>query len=244
FVQVILAIQKCYLHLNHAQKCDHGPARSSRSIVSLFTGTAGFDYSKIAGFDMMKFFPLTGTAMTNARLFTVLTCVLLGILSRFLPHPPNFTAINAIGLFGASTLGSLPLSLCTLFAALFLSDLVIGFYPDMFFVYLSFGLIVLIGRWLHSTQSIYRIATALALSSLTFFLITNFGVWLTYSLYPKTCAGLGLCYIAAIPFSLNQILGDLFYGIVMFGCLAFVETRTLTNFSQALGGSIMKKLSS
>ena len=56
-----------------------------------------------------------------------------------------------------------------------------------------------------------------------FFGLSNFGVWMTDSFYPKTLQGLGLCYVAAIPFFVNQVLGDLAYATVLFGFMSFVK---------------------
>ena len=53
--------------------------------------------------------------------------------------------------------------------------------------------------------------------SLLFFFVTNFGVWMASPLYPPTLQGLGLCYLAGIPFLAHQILGDLVYGLLLFG---------------------------
>lgn len=161
--------------------------------------------------------------MNNARFFAILGFILLGIFSRFLPHPPNFTAINAIALFGACSIGSLSLSLLSVFAAVFFSDLIIGFHSNMPFVYFSFGLTVLLGHWLKREKFQHYSPFFLIASSIQFFVITNFGVWLTDCLYPKTFLGMECCYLAAIPFIANQIFGDLFYGVLLFGCFALVE---------------------
>src|SRR5437879_2486750 len=142
--------------------------------------------------------------MNQSRLFAILGFILLGVLSRFLPHPPNFTALNSLALFGACFLGSLSLSLLTVFTA-------------MIITYLSFALIVLMGHWLLKEKSLRRAPIFyFILSSLIFFVVSNFGVWVTDPFYPKTLTGLGLCYLSALPFLANQILGDLSYGVVMF----------------------------
>jgi hypothetical protein len=93
----------------------------------------------------------------------------------------------------------------------------------MFFVYSSFGLIVLMGNWLNLKQSLKRTICFLITSSLLFFVITNFGVWLSIPFYPKTVAGLGLCYLAAIPFLVNEMMGTLLYGVILFGWLVLAE---------------------
>jgi uncharacterized protein DUF6580 len=92
-------------------------------------------------------------------------------------------------------------------------------------VYLSFALVVCVGLWLQMRRSILHIAGAALASSVLFFLVTNFGVWALESLYPKTIAGLVACYVAAIPFFENQIQGDLFYTLLLFGGFRLLESQ-------------------
>lgn len=165
-----------------------------------------------------------GCHMNFSRMFVILGLVIVGVLSRLLPHPPNFTSVNAIALFGAFYFESKWLSFATVVATLLLSDLAIGFYPTMSFVYLSFGLIVLIGSKLKKKASFERITITSLASSVLFFIVTNFGDWLTLSLYPKTLQGLGLCYFSAIPFFVTQLLGDLCYGFLLFGMLSLYRS--------------------
>ncbi len=67
------------------------------------------------------------------------------------------------------------------------------------------------------------------MGSFSFYLITNFGVWLMGNYYPKNAAGLLESYIAGLPFLQNAILGDLFFSGVMFGAvwLLFDKSRPL-----------------
>lgn len=148
----------------------------------------------------------------------------LGLLARFLPHPANFAPIAAIALFSARYLPKkfafiLPLSI------MFISDLFLGFYGfQMAFVYGSFiiaGIVGLISR--HQKVSSF-IPLASFSSSLIFFLVTNFGVWLTTAMYTKNLVGLSSCFISAIPFFRNTIVSDLFYTTLFVGTyeIAFI----------------------
>jgi len=66
-------------------------------------------------------------------------------------------------------------------------------------------------------KPLYVAGAALA-SSVSFFLISNFAVWLAgYIVYPKTFAGLISCYVAAIPFFQRGLASDLFFSAVFFG---------------------------
>ncbi len=146
--------------------------------------------------------------------------VVIGIaaLSRFLPHPPNVTPLAALALTGALYLDRrfafvLPL------AAMLLSDLFLGFHRIMPFVYVSFVAISAAGVLLRTRRSIPVVAGASLAGSMLFFVVTNFGVWLVGDggVYPKTVAGLTECYIAAIPFFRNTVLGDIVYVAILSG---------------------------
>ena len=75
-----------------------------------------------------------------------------------------------------------------------------------------------IGLWLRGHRSIGAILGSSLAGSVLFFIVTNFGVW-TFSAvtYPHTLAGLASCYVAAIPFFRNTVIGDLVYVTSLFG---------------------------
>lgn len=140
---------------------------------------------------------------------------------RLLPHIPNVAPIAAMALFGGVYLTK-KYALAVPLLALFVSDLFLGFHNTMLFVYGSFLLTGLLGLWLKKHKTVGNIFVTALASSVLFYLITNFGVWLVGGLYPKTVQGLILCYSAAIPFFRNSVMGDLFYTGVMFGSLELV----------------------
>jgi hypothetical protein len=142
--------------------------------------------------------------------------VLAAAMSRLLPHPPNFVPIAAIALSSAVYFDKRFVLVIPL-AAMLLSDLFLGFHSGMVWVYGSFGLIALIGLWLKSNKKPLPIVGAALASSVVFFVVTNFGVWLMGTMYPKTAEGLIACYVAAIPFFQNTVMGDLVYTGVLFG---------------------------
>ncbi len=136
---------------------------------------------------------------------------------RLLPHPPNVAPIAAMALFGGVYL-SKKYALIIPLLVLFISDLFLGFYgvPMMSFVYGSFLLTGCIGLFLKSHKKPSLVIAAALFSSLLFYLITNFGVWLTTPLYPKTLSGLLESYTMAIPFFRNTLIGDLLYTGIFF----------------------------
>jgi hypothetical protein len=115
--------------------------------------------------------------------------------------------------FDKRTLGLLvPLS------AMVISDLFLGFYTISIFVYLSFFLITLFGRWMKKIH-----IGSVLLASTLFFLISNLGVWLLA--YPLTVEGLITCFTLAIPFFGSAILGDVFYSLVLVYGFKAVERK-------------------
>jgi hypothetical protein len=160
----------------------------------------------------------------KARILALLAAIFAAAAMRLLPHPPNFSPIAAMALFGGAYLPKRAFAFVPPFAALILSDLALGgFYPGMNFVYLSFGLTVLIGWLVARRKTPLVIAGAALSSSVLFFVLTNFGMWLFSGFYPLSWEGLVACYVAAIPFFQNTVAGDLFYAALLFGGFALAE---------------------
>ncbi|MDE3068901.1 MAG: hypothetical protein KGJ60_15315 [Verrucomicrobiota bacterium] len=163
--------------------------------------------------------------MTNPRYMLLAGMILAGAASRLIPHPPNFTPVAALALFGGASFASKRVALLVPLAGLFLSDLVLGFYPITPVVYASFALIVCLGFRLRRRQGVGRLAGATLAGAALFFALTNLGVWAFDTLYPKTLAGLAECFVAAIPFFWNTLVSDLLYSALLFGGLALAEKR-------------------
>jgi hypothetical protein len=161
--------------------------------------------------------------MSRSHFAALVLMIVAAAASRLVPHPPNVASITAVALFGGAYFRDKRLALMIPLAALLLSDSILGFYRHMEIVYGSFLLLVCLGFWLQRKRSVTRIAAATLASSVTFFIITNFGVWAFGSLYPKTAAGLATCYLAAIPFFQNTLVGDALYTLILFGGFAMAE---------------------
>lgn len=164
-------------------------------------------------------------SMNKTRSSVLAGMILAAAASRLIPHPPNFTPIAAMALFGGACFSDKRAAFLVPLAGLLASDLVIGFHKLMPMVYGCFVLIVCLGFWLRRHRSVWRVAGVCAASAVLFFVLTNFAVWAFGALYPKTAAGLLECYVAAIPFFRNMLLGDLFYAGVLFGGFALAEHR-------------------
>lgn len=157
------------------------------------------------------------------RLIALLSAIAAAAALRLVPHPPNFSPIDAMALFSGAYLARRWLAFAAPLTALLLSDLILGFYPGMLFQYAAVILIALLGMVALSRVTVLMLAGAAFASSVLFFTVSNFGVWMTSGMYPQSLDGLGACYVAAIPFFQNTLLGDLFYAALMFGGFALLE---------------------
>lgn len=158
--------------------------------------------------------------MHNRKEVLTLMFVLLAVFVRLAPHPPNFTPITALALFGATTFSNRVLGTLLPLIALAISDLYLGFYSISIWVYSSFLAISLLGHYWKTIKT-----KNILLSSLLFFIVTNFGVWLTG--YPKTIEGFVLCYTLAIPFFINAIAGDLFFSYILKYSYSFTKYKLI-----------------
>jgi len=160
------------------------------------------------------------------RLIFVISVVFVAAFSRLLPHFPNITPVAAIALFGGTYINRKYLAFLLPFTALFISDLFLGFYPEMYAVYISFFITVGLGMLLRKKTSAISTAAASIASSVIFFLLTNFAVWTSARFaYPTTIFGLGLCYEAALPFFRSELFGTLAYNTLFFGAFYFAKNR-------------------
>ena len=158
--------------------------------------------------------------------FWILTLmVFAAAFVRLIPHPPNFAPVAAMALFGGAYFTKKWAAFLVPLAAMFVTDLFLGFHPTMWAVYLSFGLIVAIGMVMIKQKKVGNIFFASVTSSVLFFIITNFGVWLSTPYYTKTGTGLMACFTAAIPFFHQTLLGDLFFVTIMFGLYELAKTK-------------------
>lgn len=176
----------------------------------------------------------------NLRTGVLVLFVLIAAFSRLIPHPPNFTPIGGMALFGAAYFSKRYLSFLVPLAAMWLSDLVYNNlilpvqFPEYYtgfqlfgnlWVYGAIALVVGIGFYLLKNIKVTNIALAALIGAVVFFLITNFGVWATGLTYPKTGAGLIACFAAGIPFFGYTLLGNLFYSAVLFGAFEFTKRK-------------------
>lgn len=166
----------------------------------------------------------------NMKLINLL--IVLAALGRLIPHPSNVTPVGAVSLVSGSRLNGL-WRWGTPFVALVLTDIFLGFSYTTPFVYACFAVNIFLGRFIRGDKRYLKLGGLCAAGSLQFFVLTNLGVWLEGLLYPPTLAGLGQCYLAAIPFLKNTLLGDLAWAYGLFAVIDRVQVWSAKKTLQA-----------
>ena len=149
--------------------------------------------------------------------------IIILALFRIIPHPPNFTPIIAVAIMSTYFFRNLYTSLGVILISMLISDLLIGFYNNIIFVYLSLFLLTLAFYKFSTKINIKNLFMFGFIGSLIFFIISDFGVWALGSIgvnnmpYEKSLSGLIECYILAIPF-----FGNTFVSTVLFSYSAYL----------------------
>ena len=172
--------------------------------------------------------------MTN-KLFTprfifITTAILVAAISRVFPHINNFTPIAAMALFGGVYFSDKRLAFIVPLVAMIVSDVILeftsgwGFHNTIVYVYVAFILTSAIGLLVRKNTNVQTVLGASVLSSLLFFIITNFGVWAA-SGGVGGASGLATTYILGVPFFAPTLLGDLFFNSILFGTFYLAQRR-------------------
>ena len=146
-----------------------------------------------------------------------ISLILILAFARLIPHPPNFTPIIAVAIMSGYFFKNINLSFLTLIVAMLVSDLFIGFYENVIFVYASLLLITFVFYKISNKINFKNLFIYSFAGSIVFFVISNFGVWALGSpgvydvAYDKNLSGLIECYILAIPFFGNTLLSTLIF---------------------------------
>jgi len=170
----------------------------------------------------------------------IILMIFLAALSRFIPHPPNFTPLGAIALFGAAYFAQKHWALLIPLIAWWGSDIALNNlvyakqYPEYYqgfswmgypAGYLCLALIVVLGWLFLKKVNTLRVLGTATLAAVLFFLVTNFASMIADPIYTKDFNGLLQSYIAGIPFFRNTLVGNLVYSAVLFGIYEYVVLR-------------------
>jgi hypothetical protein len=179
----------------------------------------------------------------NQNIALIGLMMLIAAMTRLIPHYPNFTALGAVALFGGAYL-SRKWAFIVPIVALFVSDLFLNnliyarqfpevydgfvlFTPGGLSIYIAFAAVVIIGMIALRKVNVRSVLGTSVLAAVVFFLVTNFAVWAGTGIFPKNATGLMACYAAGIPFFWNTMLGNLFFGSILFGIYEYVNQKGL-----------------
>lgn len=143
--------------------------------------------------------------------------VILSLVTRLLPHPPNFAPMSAIALISGNYFSNRPIAIAIPIICMLLTDFVIGLHRLIPVTYLAYLLITILGIYIRSVT-----LWSVLLSSVIFFAVSNFGVWLLGG-YGYTGQGLLTCYTMALPFFTNSVASDLFYCCIILVSLNIIH---------------------
>lgn len=176
-----------------------------------------------------------------SKLIAALGVIIFGVIGRFFMFKfvgiPNFEIITALTLVSAVFLGRIwaivvPLSIIAI------TDVIIGNSPVLVFTWSAFAIIGAFGmlyksakpQALSSKLEIIGLTGIGIVSSVFFFLYTNFGWWLTSNMYPHTFQGLIQCYIMGLPFFKNNLIGNLIFVPVFSGAAILAGNSKIKSF--------------
>jgi hypothetical protein len=181
--------------------------------------------------------------MTRSQTFaTIAVLIAVGVVSRIVPHTPNFAPVTATGLFCGAHLrgrytGLVPLAVMLISDYLLLYVNPYGetrlnvihapwdlYHATLPYVYASLGISTLVGRQLRGDSRPVAVTAGALFCSVQFFLISNAAVWIEGA-YDRGIAGLWQSYVAGIPFFKGTLAGDLFYTAAFFGLFEIARQR-------------------
>jgi len=141
--------------------------------------------------------------------------------SRFIPHPWNFTSLLALSFYVPAILGLRYIALVII--AFAITDFFIGYHGLILWTWGSVFIIGFLPLYFKNSIKL-RIPGALT-GAVIFFLVTNFGVWLT-GFYGHTVEGLVACYTLAIPFFTSTLLSTFLFSLLIEGVYKLYKTKS------------------
>ena len=175
---------------------------------------------------------------SRLRPWVLLAFVLLAVLGRvaspMLPHVFNFAPMDAIALFAGAYFRPRHLAVLVPLLGIWVSDVLLSstyfghvelFYSGFYWQYGTYALLALLAHTGLRRVSVAGVAVAGVSAAIIFFLISNFGVWASGTMYPHTGGGLLTCYVAALPFFKASLLSNLVYCTLLFGGFELAQSR-------------------
>ena len=170
------------------------------------------------------------------KTFLISLVIFVTAFARIIPHIENFTPVIALCIFSGLSLTGNKIKYVIPLLAVFISDLFLNIflynlnhgiflYEGVIWQYISYILVILISSKLRKINIKYTAKVILLIISmcLLFFIISNFGVWVSSDMYTHNIAGLLTCYLNAIPFFQGTFLGTIYFSIFLFFGLKILD---------------------
>ena len=162
----------------------------------------------------------------NSKNITLALIISITILSRLIYHPPNFTPMFSVCIFAGMMFSQKRLMFLIPLSCMIISDVFIGLHSNIIFVYLSFALVILLGKTLNENFTLPKLLGTIFASNLVFFIITNFAVWyFQFGFYEHSIKGLLTCYYLALPFVKNSLLSNLLFTPFLIYSYKYIENK-------------------
>ncbi len=168
--------------------------------------------------------------------------ILVAVLSRLLPHPEwlNFTAVGgALLYFGARRSWR---EMLAPLAAFIVTDYCLTVFTYHYaFVWTAYvttwawyAAAIMLGHiLLHARTTFVRVAAGVVLGPTSFFILSNYAVWVGSAMYPRSWSGLAACYAAAVPFYRNDLASTAIVCGLAFGLPVLVRRYSAAHAAQA-----------
>lgn len=172
------------------------------------------------------------------KVLVVIGLILVVALARIIPHTPNYSPMTALALFGAVHFNTRWKSILVVFLAGFLSDIILNntvyaymndgftvFYDGFVWQYIGYGAIIALGVVFLKRITPLRVLLGALCATILFFVISNFGAWVSLPIYTKDMTGLMTAYTAGLPFLKMSFLSDIVYSAILFGGYAVLQRK-------------------
>lgn len=168
----------------------------------------------------------------SRKAMVAISILVVAALSRLTPHIPNFapmeslTLLSGVYIIGRYLAFALPILVWWICDLILNNTILRAYYPDhegfvwfanyMPAIALSAVAIVLLGKLNQGKVKLLPIAGSVLGSVLIFFLITNFGSWMSDPMYPKNATGILASYTAGLPFLQSSLMSNVIFSAVAF----------------------------
>ena len=162
--------------------------------------------------------------MNKKFLKSILFFCLIVAISRLVPHPPNFVPILAGAIF-MPFMVQRSLGIFVPLIVMLLSDIIIGLHGLMIWTYGSLVLITLLS-YKTIEKNFVSVLKLASVSPIIFFLLTNFGVWLSSTIYSPDLAGLINSYLMGLPFLANSLISTILFSSCFYAIYHSLNLKT------------------